>query len=79
MFRMVPSDRPGFLSAQISEDNLIITWDSALSEPPWNDLYMEKYHKQFMQAVSDWNNLRRLESGPTPIVLEKAPPNLELF
>ncbi len=58
MFKMVPSDRPGFLSAQINEDNLIISWDETLSEPPWNDLYMERYHKDFMQAVEDYKALR---------------------
>ena len=72
MFKMVPSDRPGYLSAQISEDNLIISWDETLSEPPWNDLYMERYHKDFMQAVEDWNNLRRLTTGHKHIELGKS-------
>lgn len=68
MFKMIKSDRPGFLSAQISDDNLIISWDASLSEIPWNELYMEKYHNEFLTALSDWNNLRRL--GPNTGVIE---------
>ena len=71
MFKMVPSDRPGFLSAQINEDNMIISWDETLSEPPWNDLYMERYHKDFMQAVEDYKALRRLTTGHKHIELDK--------
>ena len=71
MFKQIPSDRGGFLSAQISEDNLIISWPALKgpsTEPPWNDLYMEQYHKEFMEALRDFEVLRRIKprlaSGP---------------
>lgn len=59
MFKLVPSERPGLSSAQISEDNLIISWDAGLSEPPWNDLYMERYHQEFMDALRDFRVLAK--------------------
>lgn len=63
MFKLVPSDRPGFTSAQINEDNLIISWDSSLSEPPWDSLYMERYHQDFMDALRDFRVLQKFKRG----------------
>ena len=54
MFQLIEPARPGFNRAQISDDGLTIEWDSSLSEPPWDDLYMERYHKEFMQALFDY-------------------------
>lgn len=63
MFKLVPSDRAGITSAQISEDSLIISWDSSLSEPPWDSLYMEQYHQEFMDALRDFRVLQKFKRG----------------
>jgi hypothetical protein len=58
MFLLVPSDRPGYHKARISDDNLTIEWpagtDNAWTEPPWNDLFMPQYEKEFLAARSDY-------------------------
>ena len=60
MFKPIESSQPGYSAAQISEDNLCIKWDSSLSEPPWDALYMERYKKAFEQARVDYEAYRRL-------------------
>lgn len=68
MFLLVPSEDSTKWKAKISSDNLTVEWskgqDGGWVDPPWNDLYMEKYHEDFMQARRDFEraevNLRKL-------------------
>lgn len=58
MFLLVPSDRAGYLKAVISDDNLTIEWragpNGEFVEPPWTDLFMERYKEEFFAALSDF-------------------------
>lgn len=58
MFLIVPSDDQTKWKAKISPDNLTIEWpkgpDGTWSDPPWNDLFMEKYREEFMEARRDF-------------------------
>lgn len=59
MFLLIPSDNPTKWKAVISQDNLTIEWskgvDGAWTEPPWTDLYMEEYDKEFQAALRSYN------------------------
>lgn len=58
MFNLVPSDQAGNWKAQISDDNLCIEWPKGpgetWTEPPWRQLYMEQYDREFRQAEADY-------------------------
>jgi len=54
MFLLVTSDRPGRTKAIISGDNLCIEWDSTLKNPPWAELYMPEYDREFREAFEEW-------------------------
>jgi hypothetical protein len=82
MFLLVPSDNPTKWKAVISQDNLTIEWpkgpNGEMTEPPWMDLYMERYDKEFQAALSSYRsaevNFRKLGSVETHSV-----ENPELF
>jgi hypothetical protein len=45
-------------TAVISDDNLQISWLGETG-PNWDELYMEKYHNEFLSALSDYTALAK--------------------
>jgi hypothetical protein len=68
MFLIVPDARPGYWTAKISDDNMLISWaqgpNKGWTEPPWEKFYMSEYASEFESARRDYESSRlRLEKN----------------